>query len=415
MRILAKLWVCIAVSILVVTAQAGDQVNLRVLLRYDDVSTNSNTNFEKALFSMLETSNRQVLIGVIPFAGKSVEENMSLNSSPNDTLGQEKTDLLRELSNKGVIEIAMHGYNHRRYEGKTDISGLPEEKQYDLLVQGKKFLERVVDKRIDFFIPSWNKYDLSTVSALERAGFKVLSASVSSVVNRESNLSLLPGTTYPADLRDKIERALRRDVSDGLVVVTMHAYDFRESGYELPEFRKQFRDAKQITIEELRQDLEWIKKNPQVSLATFNEVAASDDLSSSRMEANSSWRKTVVTRHSLLPLSLKIHPEYRVYSPTEQALHSKNLQLFTASSVYIFVFFASAIAFFKSISHLARSIHALTTYILILLTALIFGVAYYGWANGFYMKAALVTTLLVGGLVGTITAKYTSRHNKLQH
>jgi len=65
-------------------------------------------------------------------------------------------------------------------------------------------------------------------------------------------------------------------VTDGFIIVTMHSYDFDESGQKLPDFR---RHEKQIDLKALRHDIEWIKKQPGVRLYPVNNPFTKEKIS----------------------------------------------------------------------------------------------------------------------------------------
>src|SRR5260370_42580675 len=84
---------------------------VRVVFRYDDSSTKSSLDLERALLQAFANVGLQVTLGVIPF----VCARDCADPSPQDllALSPEKVQLLRGAAAEGHIEVALHGYSHQ--------------------------------------------------------------------------------------------------------------------------------------------------------------------------------------------------------------------------------------------------------------------------------------------------------------
>lgn len=380
---------------------------LTVLLRFDDVSENSDIAFEKKLFDVLKDLNVQVLIGVIPFPEDKAETAVGTAANASKRFDTTREAFLRHYVETGTVRIALHGYNHQYYDGRSDIPGRPEQRQREMLFDGKAFLERSLGVPVTVFVPPFNRYDPATVAALDNLGFDILSASISPVGSISSKVKCVPGTTYPQVLRATVEKALTQGAGQGLIVVIMHRYDFLESGVKLPEFRgasEAHPGAAQITLDELKQVLQWIRSSPGIEISTFQNVQRTESLSCRRDLANSEWRNTEVSRYGLLPASWGLQPINGLYSPRDVAEEYKTLQGGIALLVYLSIFAAFAIAAYRFTSVLSK---LGVVYRWCLFGAIVGSVVAIGghvWTSGLALKAAMSLVALSGAFAGAVLA-----------
>lgn len=210
--------------------------------RYDDYSGTTPTGLERSILGIFRRAGVPLTVGVIPFLKREVDEGRGDFGSP---LPAGKTDLLRQATQRGDVEVALHGCNHTR-TGKdphgrdAEMSGLSAEAQGARVEAGRREIGRITGNSPGTFIPPWNRYDRATVRVLESAGFGVLSAGRTGPAPDETSISFLPATCGLHDLEDALDRAREASAgqdgamggSDGgiAVVALFHAYDFHEHG-----------------------------------------------------------------------------------------------------------------------------------------------------------------------------------------
>ena len=133
----------------------------------------------------------------------------------------------------GVVEVALHGYSHQsvsdKYEdGLSEFTGTDFEVQLDKIEKGKAYLERIVGRKIDVFIPPYEAYDANTLKALEQAGFRCLSAGRYGLESDSPGLALIPSTCLIPWLEATIDAAVQTSEKEALIVVLLHDTDFVE-------------------------------------------------------------------------------------------------------------------------------------------------------------------------------------------
>lgn len=138
-----------------------------VVLRFDDPSPTSDHALEQEILRVLEMHAACATFAVIPYAhGKA--------------LRPEQVGHLTEARREGVIEIALHGHSHVSHramgEVPSEFAGAASADQDKKIADGRAVLEQVFGVGIDGFVPSFNAYDQATIAALERQGFRYLSA-----------------------------------------------------------------------------------------------------------------------------------------------------------------------------------------------------------------------------------------------
>lgn len=288
---LAKSLVAVLVTLLSCTAFA----EIKLLLRYDDYSSVSDARLETQLFDAATRHRTSVLVGVIPFVES---DHPTPTANAPRPMSEQKRQLLAKYAGSGAVVIAVHGYNHR-HQGDTDehrlfeFAGLPRERQAELMVAGRAYLESITGHAVTAFIPPFSAYDRATLAAAKSAGLSLFSAGIDGVVS-DTTLVYLPGTTHPHKLRSVVAQAVQRGIQDALVVVTAHPYDFTDSRSSLPEFR----NAKgQISVTAFLEDLDAVVRMPGVRLVTAQDlVDEGEDLSAARTTANRRLIESLTSR-----------------------------------------------------------------------------------------------------------------------
>ena len=199
-----------------------------VVFRYDDYCAKGNVRVATALLEMFRARSLQLSVGVIPLV---------VAGSPHDPtqeeflpLGDERTHLLRNAVNAGVVDPCLHGLTHRTHTAEwiSEFRGLPQEEQVERIRQGRSFLQDALNGNVSTFVPPWNSYDGATVAALESLGFERISADVYGEIG--GRIQFFPTTCTLPDLPRAIREAKKSGAERALVVVVFHQYDFVENG-----------------------------------------------------------------------------------------------------------------------------------------------------------------------------------------
>lgn len=187
----------------------------------------------------------------------------------------DKIQFLKPYVDSGAIQIALHGWDHQPQAGllasqgiKSEFVGLPLAAQLDRITRGKRLLESWYGKPVKAFIPPWNSYDLNTLEACAQAGFEAFSAAINGPFpGRSGRPALLPGRltldTLDAWARDWESRSN----SDKAALVTFHAYEFIESGYEKAYF----------SWEEFCRIVERIARSKRIRVVTLSDATGLKD------------------------------------------------------------------------------------------------------------------------------------------
>ncbi|HEC15141.1 MAG TPA: DUF2334 domain-containing protein [Sedimenticola sp.] len=374
---------------------------LKVLLRYDDFSHASNPVLEQRLFDAARKGGGGVLVGVIPFPGEGYPEGDTGMPMLMPKLPSNKIDLLKQFANNGTIAIAAHGFNHRDNvptAENSEFAGLPEALQVKLLGMARNSLETAVGTEVISFIPPYNQYDAATLSALEDAGFGLLSAGLHGpAIN--SSLAFLPGGPYPYRIRQIIDSAIANGHLDAIIVSTIHPYDISESGAELPSFRN---NKGQISIQQIENVIAWLQAQPDIRLVSVAElIREKEDLSADRLNANRRLRKSIISRQRLLPKALNLYPLDGLYYPADRANSMYAWQITVATIFYLLIAAAVAFPAHRLLSlipdrHERRSMQMATGLSMLGLAAVVFKSMF----SGFYLSSATILASLLGLVAG---------------
>jgi predicted deacetylase len=375
------------------TPERGGQ--LRILLRYDDFSRNSNAVLESHLLTGLQHLDAPLLVGVIPFPGMAYPELSIAPHALQADLGPDKLALLRKSIDAGDLEIALHGFNHRPnflINGQeSEFAGLGLERQQQLLALGRTALEQAINVPVRVFVPPYNTFDGNTLRAMEQTGFTVLSAGGTPPKGGLS-LAYFPGTVYPQQMRAAIEAALQHKTGTGLIVVVMHPYDFAESSVPVPAFRHL---RTKVDVAKLLDSIRWAKSQPGVRFVSVSsELAERSDLSAARVISNFQLHNSIVRTHALLPGMLASPSQEKVLLPTETARAMLRKENLMAISIFVAIgmaAFASSMLL-NGLPSIGQMRGVQRKLLVAMLTALIFD----GLIQGFYF---LKVALLLSGLV----------------
>lgn len=378
-----------------------EATQLKIMLRYDDYSHNSNTDVEQALFDGVKSVGGGVLVGVIPFPKSPYPIAGSYNTPLPVDLDEKKIGLLKTYASQGVVEIAVHGFSHKSNtleKPNSEFTGLPENTQSLLLSSAKASLEAAVGLKINSFIPPFNQYDNQTLESLERNGYKLLSASLAGPKLRDGNLTYLPGGPYPQRLKGVVSTALSKGHTDAIIISTLHPYDIIETGEKMVDFR---RGSPQISIHKLITNLHQIKQLNGVQFISFRELFESgEDLSADRMQANLKVRESFVTRHRLIPKTFNAYPLTGLYYSQESTSQMHQLQISIFVLLYGLLALAVIITTKTVIHHLRSRVKNITALIGVISVGGLLTFLIKSFLSGFYMTSAIGLICFSGVLAG---------------
>lgn len=201
------------------------------VFRYDDFSETSGSRAEDWFFGRLTELNIPCTIAVVP-AEADIRSGplVPLAVSP---LSRDRIAGIRSHVERGLFEIALHGYAHlatSHVRGSSEFgTGMERERQRELIRWGRKFLEDLFGVSIVTFVPPWNAYSPDTLAVLEEEDFNTISAALYGPV-RGGALRYVPGTAGPEGTLRALRRARHRPGS--LVVTIVHDYDLLDAGHE---------------------------------------------------------------------------------------------------------------------------------------------------------------------------------------
>lgn|SRR5574337_476279 len=197
---------------------------IRLAFRLDDPSETSHQGVEAGFIEVLRRRHVRATFATIPF------RNVNGDLRP---LSPKRALPLKEAQRDGLIEIAQHGYLHRRHESEparpSEFRGRPRAEQRALIDEGRRHLETIFSVRITGFVPPWNSYDTATADCLTELGFEYLSAAREMPTTRAHPL-LLPKTAQLKNFEAALSEAARFEAARPIVIFVIHHYDFVESG-----------------------------------------------------------------------------------------------------------------------------------------------------------------------------------------
>lgn len=264
-----------------------------VAIRFDDPSASSDHALERALLHIMESHRVCATFAVIPHA----------NQRP--LLAEDVPHLLEGLQ-RGILEIAQHGFNHvpSRPDSAlpSEFAGVDPAMQRERITAGRAALEHAFGVPVTGFVPPFNTFDQHTASTLSGQGFRYLSAGSEHGLIETGGLAQLPRTCQIVELERALTEARRRPNGQLAIVAVMHHYDFQEFGHA---------DAP-LTLLRLTNLFQWLRQQADVRLNTLNQLAARHDSSiwrqavkRNRWVERQHWRvRSLFPRYSLMPRAL---------------------------------------------------------------------------------------------------------------
>ncbi|NCU33581.1 MAG: DUF2334 domain-containing protein, partial [Candidatus Moranbacteria bacterium] len=180
------------------------QKKIYLVIRNDDVCALSDEKHERTVFELFEKYQIPQVVGVIPNV---VADPHNCHCDIFHPLNQNPAivSLLKEYSQKRLIEIAQHGYTHRTNTGHfalypeiteerhfngidrrwlanhaakgkfSEFNGMnPDLVKKDIL-KGKRCLEDLFGVSVNTFIFPWNSHDATTLKVVKECGFQRVS------------------------------------------------------------------------------------------------------------------------------------------------------------------------------------------------------------------------------------------------
>lgn len=278
-----------------INAYAYNEDKTVVTFRYDDYHvfrTGSESvaklTVEKEMLEIFNKYDVPLTIGVIPRG-----EPIKFTDPYIDALLTERDKILKDGLDKGIIEIALHGWTHTsvRNTGRhSEFDGLPFSVQFQKIKEGKKILEEAFGVPVVTFIPPWDSYDENTVKAVFQTGMKSISATKGQPT-AYSTIRLLPHLCALTEINQAI-----KEVSSvngvKFIIVLFHDSTFSESGSK----------EAYTNLATLKKVVANVSKNPKLILMTLGEAATefASELGDGRYEElNTNYN--LIKRHNQIP------------------------------------------------------------------------------------------------------------------
>lgn len=243
-------------------AAGGPKTGAKVTvgLRYDDFTAISPEALERTILAVCARNGIPCTFGVVPAIGAGNLRDPE--PAGNIPLSESRKSMLTEAVDKGILEIALHGYAHQSaHRGwKSEFMDVPRAAQSGNIAKGKAELESFAGP-IRTFIPPWNSYDRHTLQVLSDNGFTVLSADPAGTSDPSLGIRHVPATCLIPDLKKAVEAARR--AGGGIVVPYFHPYEFKEADSVRGFF----------TMAEFETALAWIAAQPDVQTLTLSAIA----------------------------------------------------------------------------------------------------------------------------------------------
>ena len=149
---------------------SSEQTNSRIFIafRNDDISSRSDLKHEYQILKIFQKYKIKPLYAVIPISGnKPIKKEMEI------------ANYLREWHSKGWIDIAQHGYTHKKNKYSLgEFRQLSYVEQLDKIKNGKNILDIALNMDVKIFCPPWNAADDQTLQALSTCRFNIFSGAV---------------------------------------------------------------------------------------------------------------------------------------------------------------------------------------------------------------------------------------------
>lgn len=254
-------------------------LSLDVVFRYDDYRLVPD-DFQSQLIETFTSEQVPLHIAIIPF---------DKDSTPM-VVDCPLTRRTIELQKAGILQIALHGYQHMGETVQGEFLNKSFVEQQDCLQKGSLLLDSIFNTHVHIFIPPWNRYNQDTQNILYNLGYNIISADMADCrFVLDKRFQYYPeGVDHPRKLLNVIKHNAERE---GLVVCMFHRYDITDS----------------FTLDDLRDILQQVKTRKGVSVTTMDELYQCDStFDGQRLLANTIHpllSKIISTRSIILPIN----------------------------------------------------------------------------------------------------------------
>lgn len=189
--------------------------SIYILFRNDDPGPLSNVTKERRVAELFERYGIPQVWAVIP---NNVEDPHVWHKGGYHLLEENlpMVSLIKEYVQKGLVEVAQHGYTHQtsqfrpstkdeltennfyqgidrkwtayqpsHAEGYSEFNGLNSDIQQEKIAKGREYLEKILGMKFQSFIFPWNSYSRDCLKILKKQGFKFVPC--------EDDETILPG------------------------------------------------------------------------------------------------------------------------------------------------------------------------------------------------------------------------------
>lgn len=200
-----------------------------VIFRLDDVQDYWLHSVQIQIMNLFLSKDQNLSVGII------------MNSTGNDQLVLQK---IKEGQNKGLFELAIHGWNHVDY---TKMSEQEQKRTFDL---ANNKMQTLFGTRSNVFIPPYGTFNNSTLVAMSDSGIKIISTTTShvndnrftwssSVLSEPYSILQFPETSgFMSDTNDVWQKisnsAILNSINNGIAergyaVVVLHPQNFAKT------------------------------------------------------------------------------------------------------------------------------------------------------------------------------------------
>lgn len=292
---------------------------IRVFFRYDDYSAVSPQAVDLGLIDVLRRNGLSATFAVIP--SRTRGDVHEPGDRDEERLQGPRMSHLSEAVQDGVVQLALHGWNHRTHAGAlppdpSEFRDLPYADQLDRLRRGLHLLELGTGRRPRIFVPPWNTYDRWTIRALEELGIECIAANREGpVLAKKTTMRFAPMTIELPALRAAIRKARESGDEHAIIGVMMHPYDFAED----PD------SSADRSLSDFEDELRWLKSQPDVGVTSLEELLSTDVLDVRRYRANQ-----VAAIERLLPAGVPRTNDNPVYHSTRSASRARTRRALVA-------------------------------------------------------------------------------------
>jgi peptidoglycan/xylan/chitin deacetylase (PgdA/CDA1 family) len=209
-----------------------------VVFRMDDIQGGWIENAQLAPMNLFISKNQSLTLGLI------------MNYMPNSN-DSKIISKVHEGEQKGLFELALHGWNH------VDYTKLSEQEQKDTLIQANEKMQGLFGHKSNIFITPLDRFNNATIKAMSQLGLRILSSGAKAENNFGQNKSVfiddgkinnnetrqvvyhLPttityhdfinGTWIKIPLKDILAAVDNNIAKYGYAVIVLHPQDFAKS------------------------------------------------------------------------------------------------------------------------------------------------------------------------------------------